>query len=126
MQTGAPAASTSQVSQRYRAWFEGYGVESHMDPISDFRGDRRETWGGVAGFGVTTAPGVSFGFSVDQGRSKIDITPLSQRAVVDLTQFGANVALGIRRMDARHCRHLRVRRSQFHARPNRHRIDRVV
>ena len=91
MQTGAPTA-TQRVNQPYRAWFEGYGLKSRMDPQNEFRGDRRETWGGVAGFGVTPAPGVSFGVSVDQGRSKIRISPLAQEATVDLTQIGGNAA----------------------------------
>lgn len=91
MPAAAPG-TPAQVGERYRAWFEGYGLRSRMDPQGDFRGDRRENWGGIAGFGWTAAPGVSFGLSVDQGHTKIEIAPLAQRATVDLTQIGGNAA----------------------------------
>jgi len=74
---------------RYRTWFEGYGLGSHTDPQGDFPGDHRRTLGAVAGAGVTVAPGVTVGLSVDQSRSKIDVTSLPQRGTIDLTQIGA-------------------------------------
>jgi uncharacterized protein with beta-barrel porin domain len=58
----------------------------------DFTGDRRAMYGGVAGLGYTPVPGMSFGVSVDQSRTKIDIVDLPQRATIDLTQVGANAA----------------------------------
>lgn len=74
---------------RYRTWFEGYGLGSHTDARGDFPGDHRRTWGGVAGAGVTIAPGATIGLSVDQSRTKIDIAGLPQHGTIDLTQIGA-------------------------------------
>lgn len=83
----------SQVQQRWRTWFEGYGQWSRMSAQgTTFPGDRRNVWGGVAGLGYTAAPGVSFGVSVDQSRTKIDVISLPQNATVDITQLGANAA----------------------------------
>ena len=85
-----PVAGSAR-DPRYRAWFEGYGIASHMDPQADFAGDRRRTWGGVAGLGMTVMPGMSVGISVDQSRTKVN-NPLAQSATIDLTQIGGNVA----------------------------------
>jgi uncharacterized protein with beta-barrel porin domain len=42
----------------------------------------------VAGIGARVAPGINIGFSVDQGRSAIDIPLALQSATIDLTQIG--------------------------------------
>jgi outer membrane autotransporter protein len=86
----APQAAT-QVGERYRAWFEAYGVRSRMDAQGDFAGDKRRIVGGVAGLGMTLAPGISVGLSVDQSRTDVD-NPLSQSSTIDLTQIGGNIA----------------------------------
>jgi uncharacterized protein with beta-barrel porin domain len=91
--SGADLAASPQQQQRWRTWFEGYGQWSRMSAQGvAFPGDRRKVWGGVAGLGYTPAPGVSFGASVDQSRTKIDIVSLPQSATVDLTQIGGNAA----------------------------------
>ncbi len=82
-----------QAPLAYRTWFEGYGLASKMDTQSDFAGDKRKTWGSVAGLGWTPKPGMSFGASVDQSRTKIDVTGLPQNATIELTQVGANASL---------------------------------
>jgi uncharacterized protein with beta-barrel porin domain len=75
--------------QRYRTWFEGYGLRSHTDARGDFTGDSRKTYGGVAGVGATVATGLNLGISVDQSQSLIDVAGLAQRGRIDLTQVGA-------------------------------------
>lgn len=87
----APQAA-AQISGRYRAWFEAYGVRSRMDPQGDFAGDKRRTFGGIAGLGMILTPGISVGISVDQSRTDVDINPLSQSSKIDLTQIGGNIA----------------------------------
>jgi hypothetical protein len=42
--------------QRHRIWMESYGTQSRTDAQLTFPGDRRKTYGGVAGAGVTIAP----------------------------------------------------------------------
>lgn len=74
---------------RYRTWFEGYGLRSRTDAKADFPGDHRRTEGAVAGVGATIAPGVTLGLSVDQSRTKIDVTGLPQHGTINLTQIGA-------------------------------------
>lgn len=88
----ASPQAAAQTNGRYRAWFEAYGVRSRMDPQGDFAGDRRKSLGGVAGLGMTLAPGISVGVSVDQSRTDVDISPLAQSSKIDLTQIGGNVA----------------------------------
>jgi uncharacterized protein with beta-barrel porin domain len=97
--TAASAANNAQgggadpsAEQRYRTWFEGYGLRSHTDARGDFPGDTRKTYGGVAGIGATVATGLSFGLSVDQSQSLIDVTRLAQRGRIDLTQVGGIVS----------------------------------
>jgi len=94
--SGANAANNPQgggadagAEQRHRAWLEGYGQSSRTDAQNTFPGDRRRMWGVVAGGGVTFAPGVTVGVSVDQSRTKVDITNAAQDGRIDLTQFGA-------------------------------------
>src|SRR5256885_14502132 len=71
--TAASAANDPQgggaepsAEQRYRAWFEGYGLRSHTDARGDFTGDSRKTYGGVAGGGAPLPPGPHLGASVAQ------------------------------------------------------------
>jgi outer membrane autotransporter protein len=84
--------AAAQAGDRYRVWFEGYGMRTRMDPRGDFAGDRRRIFGGVAGIGMRLAPGVSAGLSVDQSRTDVDVTPLAQSSRIDLTQVGGNLA----------------------------------
>jgi uncharacterized protein with beta-barrel porin domain len=82
----------ANAEQRYRTWFESYGMSSRTDSQGDFAGDRRRAFGGVAGFGVTVAPGATLGLSIDQSHTKIDITGVSQGGRFNLTQIGAIAA----------------------------------
>ena len=84
----APRESTE--APRYRAWGEAYGISAEPEPQGDFAGDKRKTWGGVAGIGATLAPGVNVGFSVDQSRTAIDVPLAFQSATLDMTQLGAS------------------------------------
>lgn len=85
---GGGGASESTEAPRYRTWFEGYGFSGRNGAIGDFVGDRRTTWGGVAGIGARVAPGINLGLSVDQSRSAIDLPLALQSATIDLTQLG--------------------------------------
>ncbi|MBN8965928.1 MAG: autotransporter outer membrane beta-barrel domain-containing protein, partial [Rhizobiales bacterium] len=79
-------------SDRYRTWFEGYGLSSRTDAQIDFAGDRRKTFGAVAGAAANIAPGATVGIAVDQGRTNVDVTNLppgfTQDGRIDLTQIG--------------------------------------
>src|SRR3954452_9140440 len=86
-------ASEVTDAPRYRAWGEGYGISARTGPQLDFLGDRRQTWGGVAGLGANVAPGVNFGASVDQSRTSIDVPLALQSASLNLTQFGLNASV---------------------------------
>lgn len=86
-------ASQDSETPRYRSWFEGYGISARTDAQGDFVGDKRKTWGGVAGFGARIAPGVNVGFSVDQSRTAIDVPLALQSATLDLTQLGFNASV---------------------------------
>lgn len=90
---GGGGASEAAEAPKIRAWVEGYGMASKTDAQGDFAGDRRSTYGGVAGIGATVLPGVNVGLSVDQSRSKIDVPLAFQWATLDLTQVGANFAI---------------------------------
>lgn len=87
---GGGGASVSTEDPRYRTWFEGYGISVRTDAQGDFVGDKRKTFGGVAGFGARVAPGVNLGFSVDQSHTDIDVPLALQSATLDLTQIGVN------------------------------------
>jgi uncharacterized protein with beta-barrel porin domain len=76
------------VDSRYRTWFEGYGLGSRTSAQGDFPGDHRRTFGGVAGFGMSITPDAMVGLSIDQSRTKIDISGLPQHGTIDLTQIG--------------------------------------
>jgi uncharacterized protein with beta-barrel porin domain len=82
MSRNNPGGGASEAAEApwFRTWFEGYGISARNDPIADFVGDRRKTWGGVAGFGARLAPGVNVGFSVDQSRTDIDVPLALQSA----------------------------------------------
>jgi hypothetical protein len=88
----AAPRTASQISDRYRTWFEAYGVRSEMDPRGDFGGDKRRIVGGVAGLGMILTPGVSIGLSVDRSRADVDIIQFTQSSKIDLTQIGGNIA----------------------------------
>lgn len=87
---GGGGASVSTEDPRYRTWFEGYGISVRTDAQGDFVGDKRKTFGGVAGFGARLAPGVNLGFSVDESHTDIDVPLALQSATLDLTQIGFN------------------------------------
>jgi len=87
---GGGGASASTEDPRYRTWFEGYGISVRTDAQGDFVGDKRKTFGGVAGFGARVAPGVNLGFSVDQSHTDVEVPLALQSATLDLTQIGFN------------------------------------
>lgn len=91
--SGGGGASAATEAPKFRAWVEGYGISSKTDVQGDFAGDRRTTYGGVAGIGATVLPGVNVGLSVDQSHSKIDVPLAFQWATLDLTQIGANFSI---------------------------------
>jgi uncharacterized protein with beta-barrel porin domain len=86
-------ASEATEAPRFRSWGEAYGISASTGAQGDFVGDRRQTWGGVAGIGARIAPGVNVGFSVDQSHSKIDVPLALQSATLDLTQLGFNASV---------------------------------
>ena len=90
---GGGGASEATEAPKYRAWVEGYGISSRTDVQGDFAGDRRATYGGVAGIGATVAPGVNLGLSVDQSHTKIDVPLAFQWATLDLTQIGGSFSI---------------------------------
>ncbi len=89
--TDSQAAAPAAAAPRYRAWFEGYASTSRTGPQNAFPGDRRNIYGGVAGFGMTLMPGVNAAVSIDQGRTNISLPVDSQTGRLDLTQFGASL-----------------------------------
>jgi uncharacterized protein with beta-barrel porin domain len=90
---GGGGASQAAEAPKIRGWVEGYGISSKMDAQGDFAGDRRTTYGGVAGIGATVLPGINLGLSIDQSHSKIDVPLAFQCATLDLTQVGANFSI---------------------------------
>ncbi len=86
---GAPAGP---VPPKYRVWSELYGLTANTGAQAFFPGDARRTYGGVAGVAMNVAPNATVGFSVDQSKTRIDITTLPQHATLDLTQVGINGA----------------------------------
>ncbi len=81
-------ASESMTNSAVRTWAEGYGLGARTNPQGDFVGDTRSTVGGVAGLGVTLAPGFNVNISIDQSRTKIDVPLAFQTGMIDLTQLG--------------------------------------
>jgi uncharacterized protein with beta-barrel porin domain len=90
---GGGGASESTEAPRFRSWGEAYGISARTSAIGDFVGDRRQTIGGVAGFGMRIAPGVNMGVSVDQSHTAIDVPLALQSATLDLTQLGFNASV---------------------------------
>jgi uncharacterized protein with beta-barrel porin domain len=90
---GGGGASEATEAPRFRTWGEAYGISARTGAQGDFVGDRRQTWGGVAGFGARVAPGVNVGVSVDQSRTSINVPLALQSATLDLTQFGFNASV---------------------------------
>jgi hypothetical protein len=70
---GGGGASEATDGPRYRGWGEAYGISTRTGAQLDFVGDRRQTWGGVAGVSATVAPGVNLGVSVDHSCTAIDV-----------------------------------------------------
>lgn len=89
---GAPAAAAPPL---WRGWAEGYGISSRTDPQGSFTGDRRKTFGGVAGLALTPLPGLSIGITVDRSDTRIQMPAALQNGALDLTQFGVNFAYAI-------------------------------
>ena len=90
---GGGGASESTETPRFRSWGEAYGLSATTGPLGYFVGDRRRTYGGVAGVGARLAPGVNVGISVDQSHTAIDIPLALQSATLDLTQLGFNASV---------------------------------
>lgn len=90
---GGGGASEASQGPQIRAWGEAYGISATTGAQGIYVGDRRHTWGGVAGFGARVAPGVNVGLSVDQSRTAIDVPLALQSASLDLTQFGFNASV---------------------------------
>jgi uncharacterized protein with beta-barrel porin domain len=90
---GGASETTDGNGLRLRTWGEAYGISTTTAAQGDFVGDHRKTYGGVAGLGVNTAPGVNVGLSVDQSRTAIDVPLALQSATLDLTQFGFNASV---------------------------------
>ncbi|HYW60836.1 MAG TPA: autotransporter domain-containing protein, partial [Xanthobacteraceae bacterium] len=86
---GAPAAPEPP---RYRVWTELYALTSNSGAQPFFPGDARRTYGGVAGFSMNVASNATVGISVDDSKTRIDITSLPQHATLYLTQVGVNGA----------------------------------
>jgi uncharacterized protein with beta-barrel porin domain len=82
-----------QPASRYRAWTEGYGLQSRNDPVANIPGDKRHSQGGVVGVGMLVAPGITLNASVDQSHTNIDVTGLPQQGKYDLTQVGMSGAI---------------------------------
>jgi uncharacterized protein with beta-barrel porin domain len=90
---GGGGASEEAEPPRFRTWGEAYGISATTGAQGGFAGDRRQTWGGVAGFGARVVPGVNVGFSVDQSHTAIDVPVALQSATLDLTQLGFNASV---------------------------------
>ncbi len=90
---GGGGASVATEAPPFRTWGEAYGISARTDAQGYFLGDRRQTWGGVAGIGAQVAPGVNVGLSVDQSRTAIDVPLALQSANLDLTQIGFNASV---------------------------------
>ena len=89
---GGGADAEVAAVQSYRAWLEAYGLTAHTGAKANFTGDRRNTFGGIAGLGATVATGVNLALSADQSRTKIKVTGPAQSATLDMTQIGAQGA----------------------------------
>src|SRR6202790_5400700 len=90
---GGGGASEATEAPPFRSWAEIYGISASNSTQGDFAGDRRQTWGCVAGLGARLAPGVNVGVSVDQSHTAIDVPLALQSATLDLTQLGFNASV---------------------------------
>jgi uncharacterized protein with beta-barrel porin domain len=90
---GGGGASAATDAPTFRMWGELYGISATNGAQGNFDADRRQTWGGVAGFGGRIMPGVNVGVSVDQSHTAIDVPLALQSAGLDLTQFGVNASV---------------------------------
>ncbi|UZE47267.1 autotransporter outer membrane beta-barrel domain-containing protein [Rhodopseudomonas sp. P2A-2r] len=90
---GGGGGSEATEAPGFRTWAEAYGVTANTGAVGDFVGDKRNTAGGVVGFGARVMPGVNLGLSVDQSRTSIDVPLALQSATLDLTQVGFNAAI---------------------------------
>ena len=95
---GAPnpnggGASDSLNDPRYRAWTEGYGLQSRNDAVANIPGDKRHSAGAVAGFGMLVSPAITLNASIDQSHTKINVAQPPQQGQYDLTQFGMSGAI---------------------------------
>jgi uncharacterized protein with beta-barrel porin domain len=90
---GGGGASEATEGPPWRSWAEAYGISARASAQGDFVGDRRQTFGGVAGLGARVAPGVNVGVTVDQSHTAIDVPLALQSATLDLTQIGFNASV---------------------------------
>ena len=105
--------------REFRTWGEAYGISATNSAQANYVGDRRQTWGGVAGIGARVAPGVNVGFSVDQSHTAIDVPLAMQSATLDLTQFGFNASVDEGAVDLGHRAGARLRKNQYQPRHRR-------
>jgi uncharacterized protein with beta-barrel porin domain len=87
---GAPEASPNP---RYRAWAEGYNLAARNEAVGNIAGDSRHSTGGVAGFGMLVAPGITLNTSIDQSHTNINVMGQPQHGAYDLTQVGVSGAI---------------------------------
>jgi outer membrane autotransporter protein len=92
---GGGGAAASSAPPTFRSWAEFYGVSAHTDPQGAFTGDRRKTFGGVAGLAANVLPGLAIGVTVDQSDTRIDMPLALQSARLGLTQLGFNASYSI-------------------------------
>jgi hypothetical protein len=134
--SGGGGASEASDAPRFRTWGEAYGISVRTGAQGEVVGDRRQTFGGVAGLGAAILPGVNVGVSVDESRTAIDVPLALQSATLDLTQIGVNASVdkgpwtwavaGPRlRKDLFEPRHWVGHRQRRLQRPDRWRIDRA-
>lgn len=86
---GGGAYGDSNATPHYRAWLEGYGLYSRTDAFGVIPGDKRTTWGGIAGLATSLPSGMSFGVTVDQSTTDVDVIGLTlpQGGRLDMTQI---------------------------------------
>jgi Autotransporter beta-domain len=86
-------ASDTSVSPRFRAWTEGYDLAARNQAVGNIAGDSRHSDGGVVGFGMQVAPGITLNTSLDQSHTNINVMGQPQHAGYDLTQVGVSGAI---------------------------------
>ena len=89
---GGGASESAAPAQTFRSWAEFYGMSARTDAQGSFTGDRRSTYGGVAGIGATVFSGFNIGAWVDQSDTKIDMPLAPASAKLGLTQLGFNAS----------------------------------